>query len=119
MNLNKLNFTQKYGKDWEEPYYEAHPLVPKGFMVCDGSRLDVNRYAELFEVIGRSYDDVKQDYTTFPIPDMRAVISGQPPPQVKPGDVAFLIRVKPDPTPSPAGTMLPIGTVVQYRLRQD
>lgn len=117
MNLNKLNFTQKYGRNWEEPYYEAHPLVPKGFIIPDGRPLKITDFPELYKAIGHSWGTPNTD--TFNVPDFRGIISGRGLTTPKPGDVVMLMKVKVDPTPTPAGTDLPIGTVVNYCLRRD
>ena len=118
MNLNKLRYAQKYGPDWEERYYEDFPLIPKGFMLADGSRLKISAFPELYAAIGNAYDGAKpsKDPTTFPIPDLRGHFpSTNHPAKIKPGQAAFIIKVVDNSgliTSGPAP--LPVGTVVQY-----
>ncbi len=44
--------------------------VPEGYLVCDGSAIDRDLYAELFEVIGTTYGD-GDGSSTFNLPDLR------------------------------------------------
>lgn len=45
------------------------PTVPKGFLLCDGSEVNVTDYPELFEVIGTIFGS--SDSTKFKLPDLR------------------------------------------------
>lgn len=117
MNLNKLHYVQKYDRAWEQPYYEKHLGIPEGFMVCDGSRLSKFEFPDLFDTIGKAYDDTdgKKDPNSFLIPDLRGHFNGQPA-KVSGGDVAFIIKTLYEPPIPGAPAPLPVGTVVQYHL---
>ena len=90
-------------------------------MIADGSRLKVEAFPELYEVIGKAYEDSLDpnrnfDPKTFPIPDLRSHFphsNGKV--KLKPGDTAFIIKAK---TESSISTLapIPVGTVLQYIL---
>lgn len=43
--------------------------IPAGFLLCDGSELEINEYNDLYQVLGTTYGQT--DSTTFCIPDLR------------------------------------------------
>lgn len=45
------------------------PEVPLGFLLCDGSELNVEDYKDLYDVIGKTYGS--SDSTKFCLPDLR------------------------------------------------
>jgi microcystin-dependent protein len=51
----------------------AGSVVPNGFLLCDGSEIPRNLYAQLFAVIGYTYKDFSQliGYQSFALPDLR------------------------------------------------
>lgn len=54
-------------------YYPAQ-VIPKGYLVCDGSEILISEYKELFDVIGYiGGDDVLDGY--FRLPDMRGAVA--------------------------------------------
>lgn len=54
-------------------YYPAQ-VIPKGYLVCDGSEILISEYKELFDVIGYiGGDDVLEGY--FRLPDMRGAVA--------------------------------------------
>ena len=57
------------------PY--AGTSAPTGFLLCDGSSVSQSTYADLFAVIGTTYD-TGDDGSTFKLPDLRGrVVAGQ------------------------------------------
>lgn len=52
-------------------FWLAATIIPKGFLLCDGSALKRNIYAELFSVIGTTFG-AGDGSTTFNLPDLRA-----------------------------------------------
>jgi microcystin-dependent protein len=112
MNLNKLHYVQKYDKEWAKPYYENHLGIPQGYMLCDGSRLSRDKFPELFEAIGKSFDEKPNiNDKTFPLPDLRGHFPTGNSLVVKPGDSAYIIKVTGD-------NPMPVGTVLNYSLRE-
>ena len=51
----------------------AGPVVPSGWLLCDGSEVRVSDYSGLFAIIGYTYRDqsLLDGYATFALPDMR------------------------------------------------
>ncbi len=50
-------------------YPSATP--PTGYLLCDGSLLDIPTYPALYAIIGHSFDAVAGQTATFNVPDMR------------------------------------------------
>ena len=49
----------------------AFDFAPKGYLICDGSKLDKNEYIDLYRVVGDAFNTDNSDSTKFQIPDLR------------------------------------------------
>ncbi len=45
--------------------------IPRGYLLCDGSELEIVKYPELFDVIGNTYGAATLGFETFKLPDLR------------------------------------------------
>lgn len=52
----------------------AFNFIPKGWLECNGSLLEIVDYEPLFEYIGRVYGDTRVSPTQFKLPDLRGVV---------------------------------------------
>lgn len=70
---NKANYTEMLpvgAIQWFANNEQGSPVIPKGFLFCDGSEKSRTVYHELFEAIGTLYGE-GDGSTTFNIPDWR------------------------------------------------
>ena len=70
---NKANFTEMLpvgAIQWFANNDQGNPVVPKGFLFCDGSEKSRTVYHELFDAIGTLYGE-GDGSTTFNLPDWR------------------------------------------------
>lgn len=52
---------------------QPETLEAWGWMVCDGRKLEIELYPQLFEALGKTYNDWRTDYREFNIPDYRGM----------------------------------------------
>jgi microcystin-dependent protein len=45
--------------------------VPRGYLLCDGSELEIIRFPDLYDIIGNTYGVASIGFETFKLPDLR------------------------------------------------
>jgi microcystin-dependent protein len=45
--------------------------IPRGFLLCDGSEVEIVKFSELYDVIGNTYGVASLGFETFRLPDLR------------------------------------------------
>jgi hypothetical protein len=69
-NYNRIKSMKGYPIGSIIPWSGAQDSIPAGWVVCNGSTIDVNRYPLLYECIGNSYGGTEE--STFRLPPLTA-----------------------------------------------